>query len=84
MNNLSSRLQHVFVVRLWSEISDPNQAQWRGSVEHIPTGERMYFTSLVDMTDFIRFHLHTLPLPAEPEWPDSDTTDQEVPDIDTA
>jgi hypothetical protein len=53
MNEKPSRPQHLFIVRLWSETEDLSQASYRGSVEHIPTGQKLYFTSPDDLTDFI-------------------------------
>jgi hypothetical protein len=49
------RPQHLFIVRLWSENKPPGP--WRGSVEHVPTGQKLYFTSLGDMNDFITLRL---------------------------
>ncbi len=48
-----TRLQHLFIVRLWSEAVPPQPAQWRGSVTHIPSGQQFYFTALADLNDFI-------------------------------
>jgi hypothetical protein len=45
--------QHLFVVRLWSEAGNTAQAPCRGSVEYVPTGQKFYFTSINDLTDFI-------------------------------
>ena len=61
MNETPSRLQHLFVVRLWSEAAQIPQVPLRGSVEHIPTGQKIYFTSLDDLADFIA--LKTTPQP---------------------
>jgi hypothetical protein len=47
--------QHLFVVRLWSETAEKNQIPLRGSVEHVPSGQKFYFTSLNDLSDFIAF-----------------------------
>ena len=48
------RPHHLFIVRFWHE---PSQAatggQWRGSVEHVPSGQRHYFAALNDLVDFI-------------------------------
>jgi hypothetical protein len=52
--NRVDRLQHLFVVRMWqepSEVAPPGQ--WRGSVEHVPSGERLYFASIEDLNTFI-------------------------------
>ncbi len=46
--------RHVFVVRVWREASQANPGgQWRGSVEHVPTGQRIYFASLEALLEFI-------------------------------
>jgi hypothetical protein len=54
MSEQANRPQHLFVVRLWQE---PSRAappgQWRGSVEHVPSGERIYFCALADLAGFI-------------------------------
>lgn len=67
MEPIPNRFQHIFVVRVWSEVSGSAPMQWRGSVEHAVTRERLYFTSLVDLSDFIRFHLDATPLLIEPD-----------------
>ncbi|MFQ5859459.1 MAG: hypothetical protein ACE5LU_28000 [Anaerolineae bacterium] len=48
-----------FLVRLWREpagsVEPPaNGHEWLAQVEHIPGGEREYFTSLDDLFAFIR------------------------------
>jgi len=53
MDKKPSPSQHLFVVRLWSESAHIPQAPVRGSVEHVPTGQKFYFTSLDDLSDFI-------------------------------
>lgn len=54
MPGSTDRLQHLFIVRTWRE---PNtvvaSAEWRGMVEHVPTGQRRYFTRLEDLDHFI-------------------------------
>jgi hypothetical protein len=45
--------QHLFIVRLWSETAEKPQIPLRGAVEHIPSGQKFYFTSLNDLSDFI-------------------------------
>ena len=48
------RSEHLFVVRVWRE---PSQAappgQWRGAVEHVSTGQRIYFASLAELNQFM-------------------------------
>jgi hypothetical protein len=53
MNEKPSRSHHLFIVRIWSEMGSISQSPCRGSVEHIPTGQKFYFTSLSDLSDFI-------------------------------
>jgi len=50
---MTERLEHLFIVRIWQEADRSGVSQWRGSVEHVPSGQRLYFTSLGDLTDFI-------------------------------
>jgi hypothetical protein len=69
MTDLSSAPQHLFVVRLWQEPSHAAPpGQWRGSVEHVPSRERIYFVALVELDRFITSHTESRPgAPASPE-----------------
>ncbi|MEW5872303.1 MAG: hypothetical protein AB1894_23775 [Chloroflexota bacterium] len=61
--------RYLFVVRLWLEASlnadgrvpavptGENCSQWRGSVENVVTSQRLYFTSLAELNDFILLQL---------------------------
>ncbi len=52
------RIQHLFVVRLWAETSaQPTCADWHGLVQHVSTGQKLYFTSLTDLNSFIEARL---------------------------
>jgi hypothetical protein len=53
MDNKTSPSQHLFVVRLWTETAQIPQTPVRGSVEHVPSGQKFYFASLHDLSDFI-------------------------------
>ena len=57
MDNAPTRLQYLFIVRLWSETGNGGLAQWRGSVENMATRQKFYFTSLGDLSDFIALQL---------------------------
>jgi hypothetical protein len=46
-------------VRMWQEPSHLVSDQWRGSVEHVPSAQRIYFTSLADLNDFITWRLNS-------------------------
>ena len=50
---VNTRAEHLFIVRLWQEPSQLAAAHWRGYVEHVSSGQRLYFTSLADLNDFI-------------------------------
>jgi hypothetical protein len=57
LSEASDRPHHLFIVRLWRESGHPSPGQWRGSVEHVPSGRRLYFVSLSDLADFITLRL---------------------------
>ncbi len=57
MSQAANRPHHLFIVRLWRESGHPSPEQWRGSVEHVPSGRRLYFVSLSDLADFITLRL---------------------------
>ncbi len=50
---------HVFIVRLWLEPREVEGAttEWRGVIEHVPSGEQRYFKDLHGMVDFARPYL---------------------------
>ncbi len=53
--------QQLFIVRFWHEDSRGEPAaQWRGSVEHVQSGQRLYFVSLNDLTDFMTLRLGSI------------------------
>ena len=53
---------HVFIVRLWCEPREIDGAplEWRGVIEHVPTGRRHFFRDLDDILAFIDPHLHAV------------------------
>ena len=52
--------RHLFIVRFWREDSAAAPGgQWRGSVEHAPSGQRAHFVSLDVLNTFISKHLNT-------------------------
>jgi hypothetical protein len=54
MLDTTNRLQHLFIVRTWREPSTVvASAEWRGMVEHVPSGQRRYFTRLEELDSFI-------------------------------
>ena len=52
-----ARHKDAFLVNLWFESSEGGESQpvaWRGSVVHLMTQERRYFTEIVDLVTFLR------------------------------
>lgn len=49
----SGRIAATFIVRLWTEHGKDQAPQWRGQVEHVQSGEQVYFRHLDKMLDFI-------------------------------
>jgi hypothetical protein len=47
---------HSFVVRIWHEAVDKkgNFVVWRGSIDHVGSGRRLYFDDLDGIVRFIR------------------------------
>jgi hypothetical protein len=47
---------HSFVVRIWHELTDRegNIVTWRGSIDHVGSGERAYFHDLYGIVNFIQ------------------------------
>lgn len=57
----------AFIVRVWCEVGDGPAGRvrdWRGSIEHVETGERIFFRELHVMTAFMSRQLHALGVPA--------------------
>jgi hypothetical protein len=54
MTGFADRHQHLFIVRTWREPSSVvATAEWRGLVEHVPTGQKRYFTRMEELDRFI-------------------------------
>ena len=49
--------QHLYIVRIWFETTRSDRQKWRGLIEHVPTGRKLYFTSLANLVDFISLSL---------------------------
>ena len=48
--SISSPVRHSFVVRIWREV---DHIQWRGWVQHIPTGDELLVKELDQLLAFI-------------------------------
>jgi hypothetical protein len=57
----------VFIVRVWCErgSGDADVTEWRGSVEHIQSGQRAFFRNLDAVLDFVRPHLEGIGIDAQ-------------------
>jgi hypothetical protein len=48
----------AFLLNLWVEAAGAGElAQWRGSIEHLATRQRYYFTVLADLVRFLGHHI---------------------------
>ena len=36
-------LSHLFTLRVWQELTGPTEAEWRGRLQHVPSGKVCYF-----------------------------------------
>ena len=57
-NSVHHHRSHLFTVRLWAEELSASQSEWRGKVEHIISGEGVYFR---DWSALVAFLVTTLP-----------------------
>ncbi|UJW81642.1 hypothetical protein [Hydrogenophaga sp. SL48] len=57
----------VFIVRIWCERGDQpsRDPEWRGSVEHVKSGQRAYFRQLDAVLDFMKPHLSEIGIDAQ-------------------
>lgn len=64
-------LTAVFIVRVWCERGDTDAAkrsaisEWRGSVEHVQSGQRNFFRNLEAICDFMKPHLENIGIDAQ-------------------
>jgi hypothetical protein len=56
--NESVRVEQLFVVRIWREAGARDRS-FRGSVVHVSTERRTYFSELADLVEFVRLHLES-------------------------
>lgn len=47
----------IFIVRVWNNGLAGTKLTWRACVEHMPSRQRQYFSSPVDLSDFFRLRL---------------------------
>ncbi len=82
----------VFIVRIWCERGDADAAampEWRGSVEHMESGQRVFFRHLEAVADFMKVHLQGIGIDAQQRFweriatviDDSDNPPRPSPDL---
>ena len=46
--------QYTFIIHLWRENTDEESFVWRGSVDDVRSGERLYFQSIERLKEVIK------------------------------
>jgi len=57
---MAARSKDSFLVTLWTEEHDPETGAarpWRGSVEHLATKRRLYFSAPSELVGFLGSHI---------------------------
>jgi len=49
----TTRSEHLFVVRIWQEHEAAGKGRWRGSVDHVTSGQKHYFGTTGDLVEFM-------------------------------
>jgi len=61
---------HSFIVKIWLEHrdADAGEVQWRGSVTHVPGGERQSVNDLTEIGELVARHLRELGVQLGMKW----------------
>jgi hypothetical protein len=61
---------HSFIVRVWLEetAEEAGRAIWRGSITHVPSGQRKYLQELGELVAFIQVYLQTMGVDDDRRW----------------
>ncbi|PZR98382.1 MAG: hypothetical protein DLM69_08735 [Candidatus Chloroheliales bacterium] len=79
-----ARVEHLFIVRIWGELDAGRElGQWRGSVEHLASRERRYFTAFSDLTAFIVQRQSTPPPASSPIGEEDEPNDSRSTELST-
>ncbi len=54
MKDSSTPRTHLFVIRVWAQAIEHGHTEWRGRVQHVPTGEVHYFREWADMLTIVQ------------------------------
>ena len=60
-HRVMERSEHRFMVRIWLETTAGSEGQWRGVVDHVGSGRRVYFSAMSDLMDFLRLRMAESP-----------------------
>ncbi len=52
----AGRLEVTFLVRMWLPEAARGCSEWRGSIQEIASGKRLFVTGTRDIADFISAH----------------------------
>ena len=63
---------HLFMLRLWPEDLGSGQTDWRGSVQHVNSGEARYFRDWPTLEAFVEGLLRRI----DPEGPHADEVEE--------
>lgn len=58
MEQDEQRTEHVFLVRMWQERGG-DEGSWRGSVQHVSSGRRLFVGSPGEVADFMTLQLRS-------------------------
>ncbi len=50
----------AFILRLWQEDNENDSRIWRGWIQHVGSGEKVFVQNLTDLLDFIEQHFGAL------------------------
>jgi hypothetical protein len=64
----SNHPSQLFTIRLWAEQIDAGHVEWRGKVQHVPTGEAHYFRSWQQLVERLVVILQAGENPTPSRW----------------
>lgn len=58
---MDPRYVHAFVVKLWLERREVEgvRPEWRGRIDHVQSGQRIYFRDIAEIVHFIQAFLES-------------------------
>jgi hypothetical protein len=63
---------YLFTVRVWPEAVGDDRVEWRGKVQHVTSGEALFFRDWRSLVEFLEGALpskHEQALPPSPDYP---------------